>query len=74
MFDFFDSVKAIFDFIYSVFDTIVQGINGIISIITSLIGLVLNIAKLLPSPLYPCFVIFVNLYLVIYIYHIFRKG
>lgn len=69
-----ESIKAVFDFIYSIFDTIVSGIYGIISLITSFINLVLNITRILPNPLYPCFVVFVNLYLVIFIFKIMRKG
>lgn len=74
MFDFFDSVKSIFDFIYSIFDTIIQGIYGVISIITNFISLVGSIIRILPNPLYPCFLVFINLYLVIFVYKIFRKG
>ena len=72
--DFLDSIVAVFDFIYSVFSTIVDGIYGIISLVTSLINLVINITKILPNPLYPCFIVFVNLYLVIFTYQIIRKG
>lgn len=72
--EFLESISAVFDFIYSVFDTIVKGIYGIISLITSLVNLVINITKILPNPLYPCFIVFVNLYLVIFTYQIIRKG
>lgn len=74
MFDFFESVKAIFDFIYSIFDTIIQGIFGLISIVTNLIGLANSIIRILPNPLYPCMLVFLNLYLVIFIFKVTRKG
>lgn len=69
-----DSIVYVFDFIYSVFDTIIQGIFGLISITTNLIGLANSIIRILPNPLYPCMLVFLNLYLVIFIFKVTRKG
>lgn len=69
-----DSIVYVFDFIYSVFDTIIQGIFGLITIVTNLIGLANSIIRILPNPLYPCMLVFLNLYLVIFIFKVTRKG
>ena len=69
-----DVIGKVFDFIYSLLDTIIDGIFGIVEIISSLIELIISITKILPNPLYPCLLVFLSLYSVIFIYKIFRKG
>ena len=70
----FDTLISVFDFIYSLLDTIIQGIYGVIKIVSSLLELMISIARILPNPLYACFISFITLYGVIFTYKIFRKG
>lgn len=74
MFDFFQPVIDFFNFIGSLLGTIASGISGVISICGSIISLILSITRILPSPLYPCFLAFVTLFSTILVYKIFRKG
>lgn len=69
-----DSIVEVFNFIGSLLSTIIEGITGIISIIKSILNLLLSITRILPSPLYPCFITFITLYSTIFIYKLFRKG
>ena len=68
------SLIAIFDFIYSIFDSIYKGIYGLIKIIEATINFIFSIIRILPNPLYGCMFAFVSVYLVIFIYKIFRQG
>lgn len=70
----FQPVIDFFNFIGTLLSTIADGITGVISIIGSVIQLILSITRILPSPLYPCFLVFVGLYSTIFVYKIFRKG
>ena len=74
MFDFFQPVIDFFNFIGSIIDTIINGINGLTSIISSIIHLLYSITRILPSPLYPCFIAFLGIYSTIFIYKIIRQG
>ena len=69
-----DVIGKVFDFIYSLLDTIIEGVFGTIEIISSIIELIISITRILPNPLYPCFLAFVSLYGVIFTFKIFRKG
>lgn len=72
--DIFQPLIDVFNFIYSILDTIISGIFGILVIISSIINFILQITLILPNPLYPCFITFVSLYSVIFIFKIYRKG
>ena len=74
MFDIFQPVIDFFNFVGGLISTIAKGISGVISIIGSILNLILSICKILPSPLYPCFIAFISIYSTIFIYKIFRKG
>ena len=74
MFDFFQPVIDFFNFIGSVLSTIIDGITGLCSIITSVIQLIISITRILPSPLYPCLMVFLGLYSTIFVYKIIRQG
>lgn len=70
----FDVLSDVFNFIGKIFSTIYEGIYGIISVISSFFNLLFNIIRILPNPLYPCMLSFLSLYLIIFIYKLFRKG
>ena len=72
--DAFQSVIDVFNFIASIIGTIIDGISGLISILGSIINLIISITRILPSPLYPCLLVFLSLYLTIFIYKVIRKG
>lgn len=74
MFDFFQPVIDFFDFVGSVLSTIIDGISGLCSIVASIIQLIISITRILPSPLYPCLLVFLTLYSTIFIYKIIRQG
>ena len=74
MFDFFQPVIDVFNFIYSILDTIIKGITGCVGIVVSLVDIVVEIARIIPEPLYTVFMIFFDLYIVIATYKLFRKG
>ena len=67
-------IGKVFNFIYSLLDTIIDGVFGTIEIISSIIELIISITRILPNPLYPCFLTFLSLYGVIFTFKIFRKG
>ena len=69
-----DAIYEVFNFISSVLSTIIEGISGLTSILGSLLNLILSICRILPNPLYPCFISFLTLYSTIFIYKIIRKG
>lgn len=64
----------VIQFVYSLLGTIVEGIYGIVSIINAIFTLVNNMIAILPNPLYNCLLFFISLYLIIFVYKIFRKG
>lgn len=68
----FQPVIDFFSFIGGLLSTIASGITGLISIIRSIISFIISITKILPSPLYPCLLVFLTLYLTIFIYKIIR--
>lgn len=70
----FDPLFEVINFIGQVFGIIFDGIYGIISIIESIFELVLSICRIIPNPLYPCFMTFLYVYLTIFTYKIIRKG
>lgn len=72
--DIFQPVIDFFNFIGGLISTIAEGITGIISIVISVINLLISITRILPSPLYPCLLVFLSLYSVIFVYKIFRQG
>ena len=74
MLDFLQPVVDFFNFISSLIGTIAAGISGLISIISSVVTLIISITRILPSPLYPCLLVFLSLYMTIFIYNIIRKG
>lgn len=69
-----ESIYQVFNFIVSVLQTIIEGINGLTSILGSLVNLILSISKIIPEPLYSCFMTFLALYSTIFIYKIIRQG
>lgn len=73
-FSFFDPIVDFFNFIGSILSTIIDGITGLTSIVGSIINLLISITRILPSPLYPCFLAFVSLFSTILIFKIIRKG
>lgn len=72
--DFLQPVVDFFNFVGSLLTTISEGITGVISIVSSIINLIINITRILPSPLYPCFLSFLVIYNTIFIYKLFRQG
>lgn len=72
--EFLQPVVDFFNFVGSVLSTIIEGISGLTSIITSIINLLISITRILPSPLYPCLLAFLGVYLTIFIYKIIRQG
>ena len=70
----FQPVIDFFNFVGSLLTTITEGIFGISTIIYSIINLIYSITRILPSPMYPCFVGFMTLYYTIFVYKLFRKG
>lgn len=72
--DFLQPVVDVFNFILSILSTIIDGITGITSILLSIFNLILSICRILPNPLYPCFMLFISLYSTIFVYKIVRKG
>ena len=74
MFDIFDPIVDLISFIGSIFSAIYEGIYGLISIFTSFFNLLFSIIRILPNPLYPCFLTFLTLISTIIVYKIFRKG
>ena len=72
--EFLQPVVDFFNFVGSVLSTIIDGITGLTSIIIAIINLLLSITRILPSPLYPCLIVFLGLYSTIFIYKIIRKG
>lgn len=71
---FLQPVVDFFNFVGSLLNTIVEGISGLVSIISSIVNLLISFTRILPSPLYPCFLTFISLYSTIFVYKIFRKG
>lgn len=69
----FQPVIDFFSFVGSVLNTIAEGITGLISIVSSVINLIISITRILPSPLYPCLLVFLTLYSTIFIYKIIRN-
>lgn len=72
--DIFDPIIQVFQFIVTLLDTIINGIVGILAIIGGLLDIFEQIFKILPNPLYPCFLTFLAVYLAIFTYKIFRQG
>lgn len=70
----FQPVIDFFNFLGGILNTIVKGISGLTSIITSIINLIISITRILPSPLYPCLLSFLGIYLTIFLYKIIRQG
>lgn len=69
----FQPVIDFFSFVGSFLNTITEGITGLISIVNSIINLIISITRILPSPLYPCLLVFLTLYSTIFIYKIIRN-
>ena len=69
-----DIIINFFNFIANFISIIADGITGLISIIGSLLNLILSISRILPNPLYPCFIAFITIFSTIFIYKIIRKG
>ena len=70
----FQPIIDFFNFIGTFITTIAEGLIGIASILHSVFSLVLSIARILPSPLYPCFITFISVYSTIFIFKLFRQG
>lgn len=73
-FSFFQPVIDFFQFIGTILSTIVEGITGITLLIGGLIGLFYSLITILPGPLSIITYTFVNLFNVILIYKLIRKG